>query len=94
MSISEQELVDVVFHGDLVGAGFVVPFNINTCIFLTLPVSSDRVVFLQCVKEMLCMLFADIFDAKIIDSYTEHDGAPFVHPNAWIGGGFVVSFFI
>ena len=67
MAISEQELVDVVFHGDSAGAGFLVPFKINTCIFLPLPVSSDRVVFLQCVEEMLCVLFADIFDAKIID---------------------------
>ena len=67
MAISEQELADVVFHGELSGAGFVVPFKINTCIFLPLPVSSERVVFLQCVEEMLCVFFADIFFAKIID---------------------------
>ena len=67
MAISEEELADVVFSGDSSGAEFVVPFKINTCIFLPLPVSSDRVVFLQCVKEMLYLLFADIFDAKIIN---------------------------
>ena len=67
MAISEKELADGVFRGESAGAGFVVPFKINTCVFLPLPVSSDHVVFLQCVEEILCVLFADIFDAKIID---------------------------
>ena len=64
MAISEEELADVVFHGESAGAGFVVPFKINTCVFLPPPFSSDRVVFLQCVNEMLCVFFANIFDAK------------------------------
>ena len=67
MAISGEELADVAFHGESAGAVFVVPFKINTCVFFPLPVSSDHVVFLQCVKEMLCVFFADIFDAKIID---------------------------
>ena len=67
MAIYEQELPDVVLHGELSSAGFVVPFKINACVFLPLPVVSDRVVFLKCGKEMLCVMFADIFDAKIID---------------------------
>ena len=64
----------------------------NACVFLPLPVGSDRVVFLKCGEDMLCMLFAHIFDAKIINGYTEHDGAPFVDPNSGGGGGFIVSF--
>ena len=67
MAISEQELSSVVFHGESVGAGFVLPFKINACVFLPLPVGSDRVAFLQYCKEMLCIMFAYIFDAKIID---------------------------
>ena len=67
MAIPEEELLDVVFHGESAGVGFVVPFMINTCIFLTLPISSDCVVFMQCLKEMLCVLFANIFDVEIID---------------------------
>ena len=67
MAISEQELPDLVFHGESTGAGFVVPFKINACIFRPLIVGSDRVVFLQCGEEMLCVMFAEIFDAKIID---------------------------
>ena len=53
---------------------------------------SDRVLFLQCGKKMLFVMFAGIFDAKIIDGYTEHDGVPFVKPKAWGGGGFILSF--
>ena len=67
MAISEQELSDVFFHGEPACAVFVVPLKINACVFLPLPVGSDCVVFLKCGKEMLCVLFAVIFDAKIID---------------------------
>ena len=41
---------------------------------------------------MLCVMFANIFDAKIINGYTEYDREPFVKPKAWGGGGFIVSF--
>ena len=37
-------------------------------------------------------MFADIFDAKIINGYTEHDGRPSVEPKVECGGGFIVSF--
>ena len=67
MAISEKELLDVVFHGESSGTGFVVPLDINACIFLPLPVGSDRVVLLKCGEEMLCMVFANIFYAKIIN---------------------------
>ena len=65
MAISEKELPDVVLHGESEGTVFVVPLDINACIFLSLPVGSDRVVFLKCGEEMLCVLFANIFDAKL-----------------------------
>ena len=66
MAVSEREFPDVVLHGELAGTGFVVPFKINSCLFIPLPFGSDRVVFLKCVEEMFCVLFADILDAKII----------------------------
>ena len=92
MAISEKKFPDVVLHGDLSGTVFVVPLKINICIFLLLPVDSDHVVFLKCGEETLRVFFAHIFDAKIIDYYTEHDGAPFVEPKAEGGGGFIVPF--
>ena len=67
MAVSEKEFPYLVLHGELVGTGILVPYNINACVFLPLPVSSDRVVFLKCGEEMLCVMFADIFDAKIIN---------------------------
>ena len=67
ISISDKELLDVFLHSELAGAGFLVPFNINACVFLPLLVGSDRGVFLNCGEEMLCVIFANIFDAKIID---------------------------
>ena len=67
MVISEKELLDLVLHGESAGTGFVVPLNINACAFLPLRVGSDRVVFLKCGEEVLCVMFAKIFDAKIIN---------------------------
>ena len=67
MAISDHELPDVVFRGESAGAGFVVPFKINACVFLPLSVGSDRVVFLQCGEEMLYVMLADTFDTKVID---------------------------
>ena len=67
MAISEKELPDIVLHGESAGTRFVVPLEINACVILPLPVGSDCVVFLKCGEEMLCMLFADIFDVKIVD---------------------------
>ena len=68
MGISEKKFPDVALHCELAGTGFLVPFEINACIFLLLPVDSDRVVFLKCGEDMLCVMFAGIFDAKIINS--------------------------
>ena len=92
MDIYEKEFPDVVLYGESAGAGFAVPFKINACVFLLLPVGSDRLVFLKRGEDMLCVMFSDIFDAKIIDGYIEHDGATFVEPKAGVGVGFVVSF--
>ena len=47
MVISEKEFPDVVLHGESSGTGFVVPLEINACVFLLLPFVSDRVVFLE-----------------------------------------------
>ena len=67
MAISEKEFPYVVLHGELAGTGFVVPFKINDCVFIPLPVGSERVVLLKCGEEMLCVMFSEIFDAKIIN---------------------------
>ena len=67
MAISEKDFPDVVLHGESANTGCVFPIEINACVFIPLPVSSDRVVFLKCEEEMLCVLFAHIFYAKVID---------------------------
>ena len=68
MAISDKGLPYEVLHGESAGTGSVVPLKMNSCVFILLPVSSDLVVFLKCGEGMLCVLFADIFYAKIIVS--------------------------
>ena len=67
MAISEKELPDVFLHGESSGTNVLVLLKINVCIFIFLPVVSERIVFLNFGEEMLRVLFAHIFDAKIID---------------------------
>ena len=39
------------------------------------------------------MMFADIFDTKVVDDETEEDGTPFVTTYARSGGTLVVAMF-
>ena len=48
MAISEKGLPYVVLHGESAGTGFIFPLEMNTCVFIPLPVGSDCVVFLKC----------------------------------------------
>ena len=40
------------------------------------------------------MLFADVFDAKIVDAKGERDGSPLVRPESWSEFGLCVSFVV
>ena len=94
----DQEVVDVLFHAQATGAVRmllrIIPFEIDSCKFLALPIGGDCVVFLQYFLKMLDMLFSDIFDSKVINDEDEHDWSPLVTPQSHCGRCFIVSSFV
>jgi hypothetical protein len=49
----------------------VVPIQCYPSVLFAYLIACMVVVFFECVLEMLCMFFADVFDAKIIDNQCE-----------------------
>ena len=64
---------DVAWHGDVDGAGGVVPFEGEAAIEGAGPVGGDGVLCLESVDEMLCVFGADVFDAEVVDDECESD---------------------
>jgi hypothetical protein len=74
---------NVARHGQITGASFVVPVERDATVERTGPVHTDCVMLFQDTKEMLGMLFANIFDPKVINSEAEHDGTGGVSEHCW-----------
>ncbi len=53
----------------------VVPIQSYPDVLFACPIERKFVVFFECILEMLCMFFADVFDAKIIDNQCELYGS-------------------
>ena len=47
------------------------------------PVFGDFLVFLEHSHEVVGMLFANVFDAKVVDTGGEADGTQFLYPKPW-----------
>jgi hypothetical protein len=58
------------------------------------PITCKFVVFFECVLKMLCMFFANVFDAKIIGNQCELYGSCVVLPKSWHQFALPVSMFI
>ncbi len=58
------------------------------------PIACKFVVFFECVLEMLCMFFANIFDAKIINNQRELYGSCAVLPKSRYQFALLVSMFV
>ncbi len=67
----------------------VVPIQYYPDVLFACPIAHKFVVFFECVLEMLCMFFTNIFDAKIINNQCELYGSCVVLPKS--GYRFVLS---
>ena len=88
---ASESFGDVVWHGEVNGACFVVPIQLESTKKLTLTVHRDFIVLLQGVFEVFDMGETDSLDAKIVNNETESDGAPFMSPKPWRELTMVVS---
>jgi hypothetical protein len=60
----------------------VVPIQCYLDVPFSCPITRKFVVFFKCLLEMLCMFFANVFDAKVIDNQCELYGSCVVLPKA------------
>ena len=72
----------------------IVPLNVDSCKYLSLPIGGNLVVFLQDFLQMLDMLVPDIFNSKVIHDEDKQYWSPFVSPESHGGCGFIVTCFV
>jgi hypothetical protein len=60
----------------------VVPIQFYLDVPFSCPIACKFVVFFECILEMLCMFFANVFDAKVIENQCELYGSCVVLPKA------------
>ena len=65
---------DIAGHGEIDGAGGVVPFEVETAVEGALPVGGGGVFGVESVDEMLGMLGTNVLDAEVVDDKSEGDG--------------------
>ncbi len=86
----DEQVLNVAGHTDATRASCVVPFDVNTCKFVTGHVELDTVELLKNTV-MVEVFYPNILHPKVINDETDLDGMPFVVPEARGGIGFVIS---
>ncbi len=73
---------------------FVVPIKCYPDVSFACPIACKFVVFFECIFEMLCMFFANVFDAEIINNQCELYGSCAVLPKSRYQFALPVSMFV
>ena len=76
----DEQGFDVAFHDDAAMPASIIPFDIDTCKLVSRHVELNSVIFFEKIKEMVEVLYPNIFDTKVIHDEAELNGAPFVVP--------------
>ncbi len=72
----------------------VVPIQGYPNVLFACSIACKFVVFFKCILEMLCMFFANVFDAKIIDNQCELYGSCVMLPKSRYQFALSVSIFV
>ena len=94
MIILEEDCCDVFIHGEATGSFLVVPDEVDSGVEIAIPVFGEIVVLLDGVPKVDGMLFANVFNPEVVHYEGEHDGSPFVTPEAGSGIQLVVACFV
>ncbi len=73
---------------------FAVPIQCYPDVLFACPIARKYVVFFECILEMLCMFFTNVFDAKINDNQCELYGSCVVLPKSRYQFALLVSVFV
>ena len=71
---------NIFIHCEMASMLHIVPGRVDTGVERTVPVLGDGVVLEESIAQVVGMMVANVFDAKIVNSDGEHDGAPLVSP--------------
>ncbi len=72
----------------------VVPIQCYPDVLLSCLIARKFVVFFECIFEMLCIFFADVFDVEVIDNQCELYGSCVVLPKARYQFALLISVFV
>ena len=72
----------------------VVPIQVNACKFLTLPILGYVMMIFKNTFQGISVLLSHILKSKIINYEHKLYGAPFVTPQAWSCGCFIVVYIL
>ena len=67
----KKSLLNVTFHATAQLTGTVVPFHVNANVLFSVKVNLESILELHNFDKVLDVLFADVFDAKVIDDKGE-----------------------
>jgi hypothetical protein len=73
---------NIVGHGEIDCAIFVIPVQCETAIEAAGPVRGDGVQIFEGCDQMPCVFIANVFDAELVNNKGEGDGARFVEPQS------------
>ena len=70
-------------HAERACAFIIIPVQVDTTELFAIPIDVNfLVVVAEALDEMVVMVFADVFDTKVINDETKTDGAPYVASEA------------
>ena len=70
------------------------PSKVNTCKTSHLPICGDGAIFLEGVEQVLGVAFTNILNPKVVNYDPEQDWEPFMAPESWSCGGFIITGFV
>ena len=86
--------LDVIWHVQVYLSFVVVPFHVNANVSFPCPICGDFVVFFECVFEVICMFFSNIFYSEVIDHECELYWSCLVTPESWDEFALMISVFV
>ena len=76
-------IFDIARHAEVAGMIGIVPFEVDATEAFAFPVNVNfQVMVAEALDQVVSMLFADVFDAKVIHNEAEADWVPLVAPKA------------
>ncbi len=86
-----EKFRDVIWHADVHMSMSVVPFQLDTTVETTCPIFLEIVVLVQGLYQVVCIVFADVFDAEVVYGECELDRSGDMFPKAWCVLDLIVS---